>query len=109
MAELRIDMQSPAVQEAIQSALLAQLSEDAREAMIADALKHLVTQPKGSYGSSLSSPLEEAFRQAVGNFARGVVQEMMTTNPEWQERIRDKVVETFEALMTRERFGLHSC
>lgn len=77
MTEIKLD--SDAVQSIIAKALLEELSDEARDGLIQQALVYLISAPKSAGYSTLTpekSPLQKAFENAAIKVANGYVTEL---------------------------------
>lgn len=84
--DIKLDPDS--VKVLVQSAILEQMGEEKREALLKDAIGNLLVVPaKTSYGTPTTTPLEDAFSSAVQMAARTVVMETVRNSPEVQEAI----------------------
>lgn len=84
----------------IGDAILAGIDQTARDALIQSAINYLVAPTKTStYGRTDvgPSPLEEAFKQAVNDYARRYVQQWIESNGDVQAAMRIQLDELFAA------------
>jgi len=86
-----------ALKSAISEAILSQIDEPSRNAMIQEALKHLTEVPKSSFGEKKgSSAIVNHFSRAVDNIARETISKMVESD----EEIRSLVEETVRTTVT---------
>lgn len=84
----------------IGDAILAGIDQDARNALIQSAINYLVapTKHKDSWRNEVGpSPLEEAFKFAVNNYARGYVKTWIESNDDVQQAVRTQLDNLFAA------------
>lgn len=62
---LKLEVTANQIKNFVAEAILHQLDDATKEAMIQNALTHLVTQPKGRHGETLKAPLVQAYDRAV--------------------------------------------
>lgn len=103
MASIKLDDDS--VRGLVAEAVLSSLSAEARNTLITDALKWLMTPREEAnnrgYGTvKRPSPLEEAFRDAVNRAANQVVSEYLQNDPQTIENIKTLYAEAMHKLMT---------
>lgn len=73
MSELKLQLTDSAFKSALEQAILATLTEEAKNKIIAEAVAHLTKKPdkRDYFGGEPKSPLLEAFEQA----AQGIMRE----------------------------------
>jgi len=59
--------------------------------------------PKDGYGPPRLSPLEEAFRTALRDYARQTAEEMLTSDPAVRGQIRSLITSAVEQMLDPER------
>jgi hypothetical protein len=72
-----ITIDSDAVRDIVAKGIVQALGEEQRDAVLRQAVEHLIAVPKSSYGSPGKSPLQEAFDRAVTGAANTIVREML--------------------------------
>lgn len=87
------------MRELMGGAILSQLSENARQQILTEAVNQLITPRKGDYGRTLPSPLQAAFDGAVNNLAREVARELIEEHPEIREKIKVEALAAIETLL----------
>lgn len=92
MAEFKLDDQQFA--QVVGQQILAQMTTDARDKIITDAIVALNT-PSSLYGGRKGpSPLQEAFNNAVTIAVNGLVRDLVEQSP-----VRDRIVEAANAFI----------
>lgn len=99
--DLKLD--SEQLKQVIQAAILSQLTPEKREAIIGQAVKDLLVPVEVYRGAGYQTPIEAAFKRAVGEVAREVATEMVTQNEEIRGKIRALIVEATERAMAPEK------
>jgi adenine-specific DNA methylase len=92
---MNLNLDEAAVRQAVSTALLDQLGVDGQRTLVAAALEFLVTPKKETWQRDPTSPLQEAFNQAVGAVAREIVRELVAENAEFRSTISTQVGEAF--------------
>jgi hypothetical protein len=83
----------------VTEAMFRALDEKKREELIKEALKTLITPvQRGSYHGPATSPIQDAFHDAINAVARDVVREMCKSD-EAQDAIREVVGTAFEKML----------
>jgi len=102
MASIKLDDDS--VRGLVAEAVLSNLSVEARNTLITDALKWLMTPREETNNRGFGtvkrpSPLEEAFRDAISRVANQVVSEYLQNDPQTIENIKTLYAEAMHKLM----------
>lgn len=87
--ELKIDAEQ--LKQIASEAIMRSLDASAKEAMIAQAIKHLLTQGEGQYGRKTDSPLQLAFNMALQGVVHEVCREKIKSDPTIAARVEDLV------------------
>lgn len=100
--DIKID--STLMREVVSSAIMTSISQEQRNILITNAVKHLLT-PKESagYGRQSQSPLEEAFNDAMRLNARRLAEELLQQDTGIQTQLRELITEAVLKLMTNNR------
>lgn len=72
---VNLNLTDPKIQKAIQTALILGLSEEAKQTMIQEAVKYLVTPTSNGYNSTKESPLGQVFKRSVESVASQWIRE----------------------------------
>jgi hypothetical protein len=100
--DLKIEQKD--VAEFVSAALLTKLDQNARDELIKEALKTLISPPeRNSYGQLQKSPLQEAFDQAVRRTTQTIAYDMIEENAEFKAKLKELITEAVEVLFTRKR------
>lgn len=98
---MEIKLDDSAMRDIVSSAVLRQLDDKAREALIKGAIEHLLTKPASNgYGRAVS-PLTEAFQNAVVGVAKQVVNDIVASDPNVERMVRKCVVEGLKKIEER--------
>lgn len=85
------------------------IDQEARDKLVADAIKHLLAEPSGQYGSRLPSPLATAFHEAVTFVAREMVMESVRGDEIVRARVAEVVRKSLEKLFDSDRMAQLIC
>jgi hypothetical protein len=90
---IKIEFDQTKIEAVVQAAILDQLDDAKRDAILAQAIQYLVTTPpSGGYGyGTRFSPIQDAFNGAVSSVARRIALEMVENDPEIERQIREAV------------------
>lgn len=104
---MKIDFSdNQSLQAVMAKAILDAIGEEARGKLISDAIKYLMApgEARPGYGEKpRPSPLEQAFRDAVGSFARREVDKMLNADDSFKERMRGILTEAHELAFVTHR------
>lgn len=87
----------------VSEAILQSLDAQKRDALIKEALAYLLEPKRDAYGSRLT-PLQDAFREAVSNFARRTVEEMFEKETAIRDDVLKLIKDSWAALMSDQRY-----
>jgi hypothetical protein len=92
------------IKDIVGEAILTQLDEETRATLIKEAIAYLVTkQTSRGYGHEDTSPLQDAYRRAVGQAANVVCKEMVNDYlPQIEEVVRGALDKVFSDAMRGE-------
>lgn len=91
------------VKAATAKAVLEMVTPESRDAMIADAIKALLTPVKSPYGSrEATSPLQDAFNSAVRSFAEKTIEKHVMEDPTFHSAVKQTVLAAIERAFTGE-------
>lgn len=104
---IELTMDETGMQEAFRGAVLAQLTVEAKERLIAGAIGHLLKETKGSgcngrLYETYPSPLQNALNNAVTQLANDMMREEVATNPAFRDAVRMHLGKAVEKLMEDE-------
>lgn len=101
MTDLQIKMDDDAMKAVVSRAILDQLDSAKRDQILEQAVTTLLTARKDPTGWSAkeTTPLQQAFDQAVRSVAMDAVTETLNANPQFKERIRSLVADALAAVM----------
>lgn len=98
---MKIDLDDPKLKAIVAEAVMASISQDARDAMVVAAITHLITPPPKNnnyYGSQQQpSPLQDAFNRFAEIECRTVLKEQLQTDPV----IKAKLSELTQKVITK--------
>ena len=108
MSEFKLDMSGSALQSALSEAIIQQLGDEGRKALIADALEYLTKQPgKPKYGQEpVPSPVMSSFRDVSWKMCREVVADLFKNDPEIKEKIEGLVRKALELALAKDNDAL---
>lgn len=92
---IKIEFDEDGLKDLVSGWVLQQMSGDQREAVLASAIKHLITEPTGNYGYKGASPLQAAFNLAVERVMHEVAREMLAEDPHVRASIRELIGQAF--------------
>lgn len=93
---MKVDLDGLDLSGICSAAIMQSIDESKREQMISEAISYLLT-PKRSYGSSTTSPLQEAFEMAIRRAAVSVVEsEILTKDGQLDEKVSSVIREAVE-------------
>lgn len=98
MSELVIKLNDIQASDMMSAAILSQIDAPARERMMQEAIKWLITPKRDVYSSKEDSPLASAFRLALAELARKLCAEIIQ-EPQNMEQIRSIVSESIEHML----------
>lgn len=108
MTTSSITIDSEAVRAIVSKAIVDQLGEDQRQAVIAQAVEALLDEPKDHYGKTITpSPLALAFKDAVRQIAHDVVREYLAED-RVNQQVREQIVTKVKAMLDGEGGWLYS-
>lgn len=105
MSEIKID--SEAMQSIVAKAVLEGIDANQREALLEQAVRYLITPPKGDrygYGVSPATPLQTAFDNAVQASIHRTAVELVQGDEALQQRLKTLVTNAIADIMTEERY-----
>jgi hypothetical protein len=89
------------MKEIVSTAIMRSLDEKARETLIADAIKYLLTpQPGRGHWDTGRSPLQDMFREAVASCARDMVRDHIKSNCGFSAQVQEVVAQAATKLFT---------
>lgn len=91
---IEIKFDQTKIEAVVQAAILDQLDEAKKDAILAQAIQYLITAPAKStydYGRTPVSPIQAAFNQAVSTVAQRIALEMVTANATIEREIREAI------------------
>lgn len=117
---LRLEIKGDQIKAFVAEAIFHQMDETTRQALIKEALQHLMEKKKDHYGSrSNPSPVEEAYHRAVETVAMEMIKELVKTEFKDQVEVvvreaitkvfvesKDKMVEAMAESMKRVMYAL---
>jgi len=80
--KLEVSLTDEQLKGAVSEAVMTALSEADRRTLIQNALNHLLTPAKPQYGSRATTPLQDAFDDAISRVARKLCEERISADPE---------------------------
>jgi len=96
---LKIEFNEDGLKDLVAGWVINQMDSDQKQAVIASAVKHLITAPKDSYGRASNSPLQTAFNVAVEQAMHQVAREIVMGDVHVQAQIREMVIDAFAKYM----------
>ena len=95
-----IKLDTASIKELIGESIMVSLNTEKRDALIQGALSYLLTKTTNTYNNRQEdSPLESAFKHALGNIAREIATEALEKDERVRETIRKLIVEAVESLL----------
>lgn len=83
----------------VAKAILDALTDEVREKLIADAIKHLMTPVSNGYGSRTArTPLQDHFDSALAAVSRSVAEEVIAADGRFEDAVRNSVVSFIDKL-----------
>lgn len=83
----------------VAKAILDALTDEVREKLIAEAIKHLMTPVSNGYGSrTAQTPLQGHFDNALAAVARRVAEEVIAADGRFEKAVRNSVVSFIDKL-----------
>ena len=83
----------------VAKAILDALTDEVREKLIADAIKHLITPTREQYSSRPPvSPIQQHFDSALATVARRIAEEVIANDPRFADAVRNSVVSFIDGL-----------
>lgn len=83
----------------VAKAILDALTEETREKLIADAIKHLITPTRDPHSFRQPvSPIQQHFDSALATVARRVAEEVIANDPRFTDAVRNSVVSFIDGL-----------
>lgn len=97
MSSTSIDLGS--MEPLVAKAILDALTDEVREKLIADAIKHLITPNRDQYSSRAPmSPIQQHFDNALATVARRMAEEVIASDQRFTDAVRNSVVSFIDAL-----------
>ncbi len=96
---IKIEFNEDGLKDLVSGWVIQQMSGEQREAVLANAVKYLITQPKDNYGRAGNSPLELAFNIAIERVMRDIATDMIENDPEVRAKLTTLLGETFGSFM----------
>lgn len=88
-----------AMEPLVAKAILDSLTDEVREKLIADAIKHLITPTRDQYSSRpATSPLQQHFDSALAAVARRIAEEVIASDSRFTDAVRNSVVSFIDGL-----------
>jgi hypothetical protein len=87
----------------ISGAILSAISAEQRDAMLTEAIKHLMTPAQDGYYGTRITPIQRAFNDAATGVARKLFTELVEGDAAFQERLKGMLAEVTERLFTANR------
>lgn len=83
----------------VAKAILDALTDEVREKLIGDAIKHLITPTRDQYSSRpATSPLQQHFDSALAAVSRRIAEEVIASDPRFTDAVRNSVVSFIDGL-----------
>jgi len=101
MAQMTIN--DDRLQDLAASAVVAAMGPEEREALIANALKDLMTNKERGYGFNRTSPLHDAFSRAMTARAETIAKEIIEADESITEQVTEMVREAINRVVVRDR------
>lgn len=99
---LEIKLSDTQMESMFSQALMASLTNEVREALIAQALRYLVAPSTHGYSTG-PSPIQQAFNQAVIKVAYEIAESTFRDDTKAVERVRDLVQEAVDQALSERR------
>jgi hypothetical protein len=87
----------------ISGAILSAIGPEQRDAMLTEAIKHLMTPAQDGYYGKTMTPIQRAFNDAASAIASKHFAAMMEADIAFQERLKGMLAEAMERLFTVNR------
>jgi hypothetical protein len=97
-------LKNDGLKEIVTEAILTQLTEETKNALLGAALQHLIEEPRGEYGRPMKSRLTAAFEDSVAQVARKIVNDLLNDEAKGYYVQIEKIVEAGikKAILNRE-------
>lgn len=102
---LKLDINDLDIQQAVKAAVLAQITDEARERLVAGAIEYLLKEPdvRSGYATVKGlSPLQQAVNRAIEQFANELVQQEFKARDDFQGAVRAQLGEAVEKIVAGE-------
>jgi hypothetical protein len=86
---MKLDLTNTDLKNAISEAILSQISAEAREEILREAVKYVVDPEKDTYGRQGISKLQQSFRQAVALLTDEIIGRLVREDPQIKAQIED--------------------
>jgi len=95
MVDFKIDLEDLGIKEVLAEKILAQLSDESREDIVAKAVEFIIKPDKKSYRYGNGSPIEDSFFRAVEEVLKEIVQDKVSKDETIREKLEELVTEGF--------------
>lgn len=101
---MNINIDPKDLESLVSEAILRSLDQEKRDILIKDAIQHLIAPQRNGYGQGQgSSPLQQAFREAVAVVARQECEKALAGDPEVASKIRGLITEAIARVLSSDR------